>query len=66
MLKQDMVVVGFDAFGEVLQPHNKPNQVDSNQKKTDSTKLLAGDLDSSLSTLAGNLHIGGPAQQVKK
>ncbi|XP_048236642.1 phosphatidylinositol-binding clathrin assembly protein unc-11-like isoform X3 [Haliotis rufescens] len=57
---------GFDAFGEVLQPHNKPNQVDSNQKKTDSTKLLAGDLDSSLSTLAGNLHIGGPAQQVKK
>ncbi|XP_046583375.1 clathrin coat assembly protein AP180-like isoform X8 [Haliotis rubra] len=57
---------GFDAFGEVLQPHNKPNQSDSNQKKTDSTKLLAGDLDSSLSTLAGNLHIGGPAQQVKK
>ncbi|XP_067676623.1 phosphatidylinositol-binding clathrin assembly protein LAP-like isoform X2 [Haliotis asinina] len=57
---------GFDAFGEVLQPHNKPNQSDSNQKKTDSTKLLAGDLDSSLSSLAGNLHIGGPAQQVKK
>ncbi|XP_021373626.1 phosphatidylinositol-binding clathrin assembly protein LAP-like isoform X7 [Mizuhopecten yessoensis] len=52
---------GFDAFGEVLQPKSQ-NQTE--EKKQD--KLIQPDLNTSLVQLAGNLHINGPAQQVKK
>ncbi|XP_060067738.1 phosphatidylinositol-binding clathrin assembly protein LAP-like isoform X5 [Ylistrum balloti] len=52
---------GFDAFGEVLQPKSQ-NQTEEKKQE----KLIQPDLNTSLVQLAGNLHINGPAQQVKK
>ncbi|XP_033741316.1 phosphatidylinositol-binding clathrin assembly protein LAP-like isoform X2 [Pecten maximus] len=52
---------GFDAFGEVLQPKSQNLTEDKKQDK-----LIQPDLNTSLVQLAGNLHINGPAQQVKK
>lgn len=50
----------FDAFGDILQPASQAPTT-----TTTSQKLIQGDLDSSLASLAGNLSIN-PSQQVKK
>ncbi|KAL5011159.1 hypothetical protein ScPMuIL_013464 [Solemya velum] len=54
--------MGFDAFGDVLQPVSSQSKL-PNAKPV---KAIQGDLDSSLANLAGNLHMDGPASQVKK
>ncbi|CAH1799135.1 unnamed protein product [Owenia fusiformis] len=51
---------GFDGFGDVLQPSNKVAEKPKDQK------LLTGDVDSSLSSLVGNLNVNGSGYQVKK
>jgi len=53
-------ILGFDAFGDILQPASQTPAT-----TTGSQKLIQGDLDSSLASLAGNLSIN-PSQQVKK
>ncbi|XP_022241164.1 phosphatidylinositol-binding clathrin assembly protein-like isoform X2 [Limulus polyphemus] len=64
---------GFDLLGDVLQPQpvtggvRIPPTIVSDTKKTQPTAkgIVKGDLDSSLASLAENLYIGGPAQQMK-
>ncbi|XP_076307924.1 uncharacterized protein LOC143223627 isoform X3 [Tachypleus tridentatus] len=64
---------GFDLLGDVLQPQPvtggariPPTAVSDTKKTQPTTKgIIKGDLDSSLASLAQNLCIGGPAQQMK-
>ncbi|XP_041353952.1 phosphatidylinositol-binding clathrin assembly protein LAP-like isoform X3 [Gigantopelta aegis] len=58
--------MGFDAFGEVLQPANARLTASQAQQNQDTANLLDKDINTSLTKIAGNLHIGGPANQVKK
>ena len=60
------MLTGFDAFGEVLQPANARLTASQAQQNQDTSKLLDKDINTSLTKIAGNLHIGGPANQVKK
>ncbi|KAL8615471.1 hypothetical protein ACOMHN_053807 [Nucella lapillus] len=61
---------GFDAFGDVLQPLNPGGPAPAGgalgMSKAQEPKLLAKDLDSSLASLASNLSVNSPADQVKK
>ncbi|XP_070191215.1 phosphatidylinositol-binding clathrin assembly protein LAP-like isoform X1 [Littorina saxatilis] len=58
---------GFDAFGDVLQPANAGGTVQGpGMTKAPEPKLLASDLDTSLASLASNLSVKSPADQVKK
>ncbi|XP_022241168.1 phosphatidylinositol-binding clathrin assembly protein LAP-like isoform X6 [Limulus polyphemus] len=67
------ITSGFDLLGDVLQPQpvtggvRIPPTIVSDTKKTQPTAkgIVKGDLDSSLASLAENLYIGGPAQQMK-
>ncbi|XP_076307931.1 phosphatidylinositol-binding clathrin assembly protein LAP-like isoform X9 [Tachypleus tridentatus] len=67
------VTSGFDLLGDVLQPQPvtggariPPTAVSDTKKTQPTTKgIIKGDLDSSLASLAQNLCIGGPAQQMK-
>ena len=54
------LLLGFDAFGDVMKPQGGVQQTGSNGK------LIQGDLDSSLASLAGNLNMNGAGYQVKK
>jgi len=53
---------GFDAFGEILQPHGTPTK---QATPTQKPAMSAKDLDSNLAMLAGNIAING-ADSVKK
>ncbi|XP_076444690.1 uncharacterized protein LOC143282797 isoform X10 [Babylonia areolata] len=59
---------GFDAFGDVMQPMSSAGgpQPVQGMTKSQEPKLLASDLDSSLASLASNLSVKSPADQVKK
>ncbi|GFR74678.1 phosphatidylinositol-binding clathrin assembly protein-like isoform X4 [Elysia marginata] len=56
---------GFDAFGDVLQPMNKPSGAEAPQP-SQQAKPLGSDLDTSLASLASNLNVGGGAAALKK
>ena len=61
------VPAGFDAFGDVLQPLNSGGALHGpGMTKAEEPKLLASDLDTSLASLASNLSVNSPANQVKK
>ncbi|KAK7493107.1 hypothetical protein BaRGS_00015628, partial [Batillaria attramentaria] len=58
---------GFDAFGDVLQPMNKGGPMQGpGMTKAEQPKLVATDLDSSLASLASNLSVNTPSNQIKK
>lgn len=59
---KNLLFSGFDAFGDVLQPISSQSKMQTCKPE----KAIQGDLDSSLANLAGNLHMDGPASQVKK
>ncbi|CAD5117052.1 DgyrCDS5874 [Dimorphilus gyrociliatus] len=67
---QQTSMAAFDSFGgNVMQPQQQstsPVGTASQPTITPQHKLIGGDLDSSLVSLAGNLNINGPGMQLKK
>lgn len=59
--------IGFDAFGDVLQPlKNNMAPQGPGATKAEQPKLVASDLDTSLASLASNLTVKTSATQIKK
>lgn len=59
--------IGFDAFGDVLQPINKASTSPSiAPTTTPQSKAIGQDLDTSLASIASNLNVRGGATGTKK
>ncbi|CAG5122941.1 unnamed protein product, partial [Candidula unifasciata] len=54
---------GFDAFGDVLQPVNKPSASPSHTSQIQQTQAIGKDLDTSLASLASNLSVRGAVKK---
>lgn len=62
-----MLYIGFEAFGEVMKPHQLNPIQQPQQQRSQQQKLISGDLDASLASLAGSLAVNnGPPGMSKQ
>ncbi|ELU11462.1 hypothetical protein CAPTEDRAFT_193868 [Capitella teleta] len=59
-------VCRFDAFGDIMAPQANAGQPQNVPQPKKQSKVITGDLDSSLASLAGNLNMNSGANQIKK